>query len=105
MFSNMGDTLGVKLKIGYYHNLQTPRILPTMGLTREQRIRQRLYWFQEARDLGSEKIACSRMGINRKTYYKWWSIYVESGYDKESLGGLLYGVFWVPSIYTTPRGA
>ncbi|MBW2147987.1 MAG: helix-turn-helix domain-containing protein [Deltaproteobacteria bacterium] len=56
-----------------------------MKLTREQRIRQKLYWFQEARELGNVKLACRRMEISRKTYYKWWRIYVESGYNTQSL--------------------
>ena len=48
-----------------------------MEFTREQRIRQKLYWFREARDLGNVKLACRRLGISRKTYYKWWNIYVQ----------------------------
>ena len=56
-----------------------------MELTREQRIRQKLYWFQEAQRLGNVSLACKRLGISRKTYYKWWQIYRESGCDKESL--------------------
>jgi len=56
-----------------------------MELTREQRIRQKLNGFQEAKRLGNVTLACKRLGISRKTYYKWWNIYVQSGYDKESL--------------------
>ena len=37
-----------------------------MELTREQRIRQKLYWFREAGDLGNVKLACRRLGISRK---------------------------------------
>ena len=56
-----------------------------MKLTREQRIRQKLYWFQEARQLGNIKLACRRMGISRKTYYKWWRIYKASGFNPQCL--------------------
>ena len=45
-------------------------------LTPEQKIRQRFSWFQEARRLGNVKLTCLRLGISRKTFYKWkkrWS--------------------------------
>ncbi len=40
-------------------------------LTPEQKIRQRYAWFQEAERLGNVQRACLRLGISRKTYYKW----------------------------------
>jgi len=40
-------------------------------LTPEQKIRQRYAWFQEAQRLGNVKMACLRLGISRKTFYKW----------------------------------
>lgn len=40
-------------------------------LTPEQRIRQRYNWFKEADRLGNVTLACKRLGISRKTFYKW----------------------------------
>ncbi len=40
-------------------------------LTPEQRIRQQYAWFQEAERLGNVMFACRRLGISRKTFYKW----------------------------------
>lgn len=40
-------------------------------LTPEQRIRQRYAWFEEAERLGNVSLACKRLGISRKTFYKW----------------------------------
>lgn len=45
--------------------------MSTYELTPEQKIRQRYAWFQEAQRLGNVKIACLRLGISRKTFYKW----------------------------------
>lgn len=56
-----------------------------MQFTREEQIRRRLNWFIEAKELGSVSRACKNCGISRKTYYKWWNIYQESGCEKESL--------------------
>ncbi|MBW2148022.1 MAG: helix-turn-helix domain-containing protein [Deltaproteobacteria bacterium] len=56
-----------------------------MKLTGEQRVRQKLYWFREACELGNVKLACRHTGISRKTYYKWWRIHVESGYNTQRL--------------------
>lgn len=56
-----------------------------MQFTREEQIRRRLNWFIEARELGSVSRACKNCGISRKTYYKWWNIYLSSGSDKDSL--------------------
>ncbi|MDD5559379.1 IS481 family transposase [Candidatus Methylomirabilis sp.] len=54
-------------------------------LIREQRIRQRLNWFQKARELGSVTDACCFFGISRKTYYKWQHRYAASQGDRLSL--------------------
>lgn len=54
-------------------------------LIREQRIRQRLNWFQKARALGSVTDACCFFGISRKTYYKWRHRYAASSGDRLSL--------------------
>ena len=40
-------------------------------LTPEQQIRQRYNWFLEAQSLGNVSLACKRLGISRKTFYKW----------------------------------
>jgi transposase InsO family protein len=56
-----------------------------MQFTKEEQIRRRLNWFIEAREVGNVTRACKNCGIARKTYYKWWSIYQNSGSDKESL--------------------
>jgi transposase-like protein len=40
-------------------------------LTPEQQIRQRYAWFEEAERLGNVRLACTRLGISRKTFYKW----------------------------------
>ena len=49
-------------------------------LTPEQRIRQRYAWFQEAERLGNVTLACKRLGISRKTFYKWRKrVQVEQG--------------------------
>jgi transposase-like protein len=40
-------------------------------LTPEQRIRQRYTWFEEAERFGNVTVACKRLGISRKTFYKW----------------------------------
>lgn len=39
-------------------------------LTPEQQIRQRYAWFHEAERLGNVALACKRLGIPRKTFYK-----------------------------------
>ena len=54
-------------------------------LIKEQCIRQRLNWFQKARELGSVTDACCFFGISRKTYYKWWHRYAASRWDRLSL--------------------
>lgn len=40
-------------------------------LTPEQKVRQRYAWFQEAEKLGNVRLACLRLGISPKTFYKW----------------------------------
>jgi transposase InsO family protein len=40
-------------------------------LTPEQKMRQRYAWFEEAERLGNVSLACKRLGISRKTFYKW----------------------------------
>jgi transposase InsO family protein len=54
-------------------------------LTPEQQIRQRYAWFREAEQLGSVTLACRRLGISRKTYYKWWTRYLHSRGDRQAL--------------------
>lgn len=39
--------------------------------TPEQRICQRYAWFEDAARLGNVSLACKRLGISRKTFYKW----------------------------------
>ena len=45
--------------------------MSTVMLTPEQRIRQRYAWFEEAERLGNVSLACKRLGISWKTFYKW----------------------------------
>ena len=40
-------------------------------LTPEQQIRQRYAWFELAAQLGNVRLACIRLGISRKSFYKW----------------------------------
>lgn len=40
-------------------------------LTPEQQIRQRYVWFELAAQLGNVRLACIRLGISRKSFYKW----------------------------------
>lgn len=51
-------------------------------LIREQRIRQRLNWFQKAQELGSVNDACVSFGISRKTYYNMRHRYAASQWDR-----------------------
>jgi hypothetical protein len=41
-----------------------------INLTPEQQIRQRYAWFEKAERLGDITLACRRLGISRKTFYK-----------------------------------
>ena len=81
----MGNTPEVIFHKGYQPISKLHGGYPKMKLTREQRIRQKLYWFHEARQLGNVKLVCRRMGISRKTYYKWWQIYKASGFNPQCL--------------------
>jgi transposase InsO family protein len=54
-------------------------------LTPEQRIRQRYAWFEEAERVGSVTVACRRLGISRKTYYKWRKRFAASRGDRQAL--------------------
>jgi transposase InsO family protein len=54
-------------------------------LTPEQQIRQRYAWFEEAERRGNVRLACKRLGISRKTYYKWWQRFVEARSDRQAL--------------------
>lgn len=54
-------------------------------LTPEQRIRQRYAWFQEAQRLGNVKLACLRLGVSRKTFYKWKKRLTQAKEDRSSL--------------------
>ncbi len=54
-------------------------------LTPEQQIRQRYAWFEEAERVGNMSLACKRLGIARKTYYKWRSRFAEARGDRRAL--------------------
>ena len=59
--------------------------MPAVFLTPEQKIRQRAAWFQETERLGNVTVACRRLGISRKTFYKWRQRYVEARGDRQAL--------------------
>ena len=54
-------------------------------LTPEQKIRQRYVWFQEAQRLGNVKMTCLRLGISRKTFYKWKKRFNQAKGERSSL--------------------
>lgn len=54
-------------------------------LTPEQQIRQRYAWFREAQRLGDVKLACLRLGISRKTFYKWKNRLAQAKGDRSAL--------------------
>ncbi len=54
-------------------------------LTPEQRIRQRYGWFEEAERVGNVTVACKRLGISRKTYYKWRTRFRAARGDRQAL--------------------
>ena len=45
--------------------------MPKTFLTPEQQIRQRYAWFELAGRLDNVSLACLRLAISRKTFYKW----------------------------------
>ena len=53
--------------------------------TPEQKIRQRFAWFQEAQRLGNVKLACLRLGVPRKTFYKWKKRFAQAKGDRSAL--------------------
>lgn len=59
--------------------------MPRVLLAPEQRIRQRYAWFAEAEDLGNVTLACRRLGISRKTFYKWRTRWLVSRGDRQAL--------------------
>jgi len=59
--------------------------MPEPYLTPEQKIRQRHSWFLEADRLGNVRLACLRMGISRKTFYKWKRRFLEAQEDRCAL--------------------
>jgi transposase-like protein len=59
--------------------------LRTTQLTPEQKVRQRYAWFQEAQQLGDVKLACRRLGISRKTFYKWKKRFDQAKGERSSL--------------------
>ncbi|HYB19689.1 MAG TPA: IS481 family transposase [Thermodesulfobacteriota bacterium] len=59
--------------------------MSTYELTPEQKIRQRYAWFQEAQRLGNVKMACLRLGISRKTFYKWKKRFDQAKEKRSSL--------------------
>lgn len=54
-------------------------------LTPEQKIRQRYAWFEEAERVGNVTLACRRLGISRKTYYKWRKRFAEARGARQAL--------------------
>ena len=54
-------------------------------LTPEQKIRQRYAWFEMAAKVGNVTIACRRLGVSRKTYYKWRQRFAETRGDRQAL--------------------
>src|SRR5512138_1956569 len=59
--------------------------MPEIVLTPEQKIRQRYAWFEEAERLGNVTVACRRLGISRKTFYKWRQRFTESRGARQAL--------------------
>ena len=59
--------------------------MSTYELTPEQKIRQRYAWSQEAQRLGDVKLACLRLGISRKTFYKWKNRFAKAKGDRSAL--------------------
>lgn len=54
-------------------------------LTPEQQIRQRYAWFEEAERLENVTVACRRLGISRKTFYKWRQRFAETRGARQAL--------------------
>lgn len=48
-------------------------------------VQLRLEWFREYEVLGNVKETCARFGISRKTFYKWFKRFRNSGDDPTSL--------------------
>jgi hypothetical protein len=59
--------------------------MSTYELTPEKQIRQRYAWFQEAQRLGSVQLACLRLGISRKSFYKWKNQLAQVKGDRSAL--------------------
>jgi len=51
-------------------------------------VQKRQEWFSEYQTLGNVRETCSRLGISRKTFYKWLKRYRDSGGNPESLADL-----------------
>ncbi len=51
-------------------------------------VQARLAWFREYQSLGNVKETCSRFGISRKTFYKWFKRFRSSGGNVQSLADL-----------------
>lgn len=51
----------------------------------EQRIRQRYAWFQDAERVGNVSLACKRLGISPKTFYKWKQPFTLARGDRQAL--------------------
>ncbi|HWU39913.1 MAG TPA: helix-turn-helix domain-containing protein, partial [Candidatus Acidoferrum sp.] len=54
-------------------------------LTPEQQIRQRHAWFEKAKRLGNVTLACRRLGVSRKTFYKWRQRFAASRGARQAL--------------------
>ncbi len=59
--------------------------MPEVFLTPEQQIRQRAAWFEEAKRLGNVTVPCRRLGISRKTFYKWQQRFAEARGARQAL--------------------
>lgn len=59
--------------------------MSTVVLTPEQRIRQRFAGFEEAERLGNVTLACRRLGISRKTFYKCRQRFAEARGERQAL--------------------
>lgn len=61
------------------------RLLELKTQTRSHDIKLKLNLFIKALNLGNVAEACSRMGMGRTFYYKWWNRLEHSNFDLESL--------------------
>ena len=55
--------------------------MPSATLTAERQIRRRYSWCEKAKRLGNVTLACCRLGISRKTFYRWRKRYQQARGD------------------------